>query len=209
VTRPVPILLIALQLDVGGNERDLAKLARYLDPARFQVHVASFRPGGERVAELEAAGIPILHIPVRSLRNLSVLAGARILRAYVREHGIRLIHAYDPPTSIFAVPLARMLGLPAVSSHCYFRLLVPPPHSWGLRLVDRLANRIVVNAEAVKQHLIRDYSIPAERIYVSYNGVETGVFFPRSERGRSFLRTPPWCLDRSVSCARRNDWIRC
>jgi glycosyltransferase involved in cell wall biosynthesis len=187
VTRPVPILLIALQLDVGGNERDLAKLARYLDPARFQVHVASFRPGGERVAELEAAGIPILHIPVRSLRNLSVLAGARILRAYVREHGIRLIHAYDPPTSIFAVPLARMLGLPAVSSHCYFRLLVPPPHSWGLRLVDRLANRIVVNAEAVKQHLIRDYSIPAERIYVSYNGVETGVFFPRSETRPEFL----------------------
>ena len=181
MTQPVPILLVSLHLDVGGNERDLAKLARYLSPARFEVHVASFRAVGERVAELEAAGIPILRLPVRSLRNYTALQGARILRAYVREHEIRLIHAFDPPTSIFAVPLARMLGLWAVSSHCFFRFLVPPPNYWGLRLVDHLADRIVVNANAVKQHLIQKYGLAPKRIFVSYNGVETSVFFPRVE----------------------------
>lgn len=187
MTRPVPILLVALHLDVGGNERDLAKLARYLNPTRFKVHVASFRQGGERVAELEAAAIPILPLPVSSLVNRKALEGAKILRSYVRKHGIELIHAFDPSTSIFAVPLARMLGVRAVSSHCFFRFLVPPPNSWGLRVVDHLAHRIVVNAEAVKRHLIDDYGVPSDRIFVSYNGVETSVFFPRAEPRPAFL----------------------
>src|SRR5580692_6659977 len=95
LTQPRPILLATYKLHVGGNERDLAKLARYLDPRRFQVHVAAFYPHGERVAELAAAGIPILDLPVRSFLNRTALASAKVLRAYVREHGIRLIHAFD------------------------------------------------------------------------------------------------------------------
>lgn len=191
MTRPVPILLVALQLDVGGNERDLAKLARYLDPAKFQVHVAAFRTGGERAAELEAAGIPILAVPVRSLMNHTALKGAKVLRTYVRRHGIRLIHSFDPPTSIFCVPLARMLGVRAVASHCFFRFLIPLPNRWGLRMVDRLAHRIVVNANAVKQHVAGEYGVPSARVFVSYNGVETDVFFPRAETRPAFLSDAP------------------
>ena len=179
--------MVVLQLDVGGNERDLAKLARYLDARRFQVHVATFRLGGERVAELEAAAIPIVHLPVRSFLDRTALAGAKTLRAYIREHGIRLIHAFDTPTSIFAVPLARMFGLPALSNHCYFRFLIPQPQRRALRIVDRLASRIVVNAEAVKRHLVDDIGLAEKRIFVSYNGVETNVFFPRSEIRPEFL----------------------
>ncbi len=191
MSRPVPILLVALQLDVGGNERDLAKLARYLDPEKFEVHVAAFRAGGERVAELEAAGIPILALQVRSLMNLTALQGARILRAYVRRHGIRLIHSFDPPTSILCVPLARMLGVRAVASHCFFRFLIPPLHYRGLAMVDRLAHRIVVNANAVKQHVVGKYHVPAERVFLSYNGIETNVFFPRAETRPAFLADAP------------------
>jgi glycosyltransferase involved in cell wall biosynthesis len=179
---------MALQLDVGGNERDLSKLARYIDPQRFEVHVAAFRPGGERVAELEAAGIPILYLPVRSFVNRTALTGAKVLRAYVRKHGIQLIHAFDPPTSIFAVVLARLSGLPIVSNHCYHRFLIPQPNNGALRLVDLLATRIVVNAEAVKRHLMKDFGVPEKRIFVSYNGVETKVFYPQSDPRPEFLR---------------------
>lgn len=188
MTQPRPILLATYKLHVGGNERDLAKLARYLDPRRFEVHVAAFDPHGERVAELEAAGIPILDLPVRSFLDRTALTGAKVLRAYVREHRIRLIHAFDPPTSIFAVPLAKLLGVRSVSSHCFFRSLIPQPHRAALRMVDRLADRIVVNAEALKRHLMTDYGVASQRIFVNYNGVETGVFFPRSEPRLEFLR---------------------
>ncbi len=178
MSEPQPILLAVYQLGVGGNERDLAKLARYLDPKRFQVHVATFRPGGERVEELTAAGIPILELPVRSFRNRTAIQGAQVLRAYVRKHGIRLIHAFDPPTGIFTVPLAKLWRLPVVANHCFFRHLIPQPEHAALRIVDWFADRIIVNAEAVKRHLMEDFGLRDERIFVSHNGVETNVFFP-------------------------------
>ena len=172
---------------MGGNERDLAKLARYLDPKRFEVHAATFDPVGERSAELTAAGIPILELPVRSFRNRTAIQGAQVLRAYVRKHGIRLIHAFDPPTSIFTVPLAKLWGLPVVANHCFFRSLIPQPEHAALRIVDWFADRIVVNAEAVKRHLMEDFGLREERIFVSYNGVETNVFFPPTSGRPSFF----------------------
>jgi L-malate glycosyltransferase len=186
---PIPVLLAVHKLGVGGNERDLAKLARYLDSKRWQVHVAAFRPGGERRAELEAAGIPILDLPVRSFRNRTALSAARLLRDYIRRYNIRLIQAFDPPTSIFLVPLGRLFGVPAViSTHSFFRTLIPAPAAHLLRLVDLLSHRIAVNSNAVKTHLVNDYHLAPSRIFVSSNGVETDVFFPREEVRPSFLR---------------------
>ena len=37
------------------------------------------------------------------------------LRRYIREHRIRLVHAYDP-TAVFVAPIARALRVPAVLS---------------------------------------------------------------------------------------------
>lgn len=179
MARPAPILLAVYRLDVGGNERDLSKLARHLDPARYQAHVVSYHPEGERRAELDRAGIPILRLPVRSLHDHTAVAGAARLWKYLRRHKIELVQAFDAPTSIYLVPLARLFGVRAVvSCHLYFRQLIPPPEYHALRLVDRLAHRIVVNANAIKKHLIQDYGLPPERIFVSHNGVETDVFFP-------------------------------
>jgi glycosyltransferase involved in cell wall biosynthesis len=184
----VPVLLLAYRLHVGGNERDLSKLARALRADRFEPHVAAFHVDGDRRAELEAAGIPILHLPVTSFRNYTALAGAVKLRSYLRKNHIQVVHAFDTPTSIYAVPLGRLFGVPAVvSNHCYFRDLVPPPNYHGLRIVDRLAHRIVVNSFALREHLIRDYAIPQDRIFVSHNGVETDQFFPAAEPRPSFL----------------------
>jgi glycosyltransferase involved in cell wall biosynthesis len=118
-----------------------------------------------------------------------VIEGALELRKYLRRHRIQLIQAFDPPTSIFAVPLGRLFRVPAViSSHLFFRFLIPPPNYHGLRLVDLLAHRIVVNAVAVKQHLVEDYRITPQRVFVCHNGVETDVFFPGPEPRPPFLK---------------------
>jgi glycosyltransferase involved in cell wall biosynthesis len=176
------------KLHFGGNERDLAKLARHLNPDRWQVHVAAFWPEGDRHAELEAAGIPILDLAVRSFRNGTCIRGARLLHSYIRRYRIQLIQAFDPPTSTFLVPLGQLFGVPAViSTHSFFRTLIPPSGAYPLRMVDFLADRIAVNADAVKQHLVADYGISARKIFVSYNGVETDVFFPKSEARPQFL----------------------
>src|SRR5579871_4870311 len=98
---PVPVLLMTQSLDLGGSERQMTQIARSLDRSQFLPHVGCFKPGGMRDRELRAAGVPVIQFPVTSFKNFSVLTGARMLRQYIREHQIGLVHAFDTPSNLF------------------------------------------------------------------------------------------------------------
>ena len=83
VKRPVPVLIMARELDQGGVERDVAKIAMHLDRSRFIPHVATYYAKGLRYEELRAAGIPILHLPLQSLLSMDSLRSALKLRRYI------------------------------------------------------------------------------------------------------------------------------
>jgi glycosyltransferase involved in cell wall biosynthesis len=96
---------------------------------------------------------------------------------YVRRHKIPLVHSYDVPASMFTALAGRRFGLSGViSSQLSYRDLVSLRERALLRLVDRLSHRIVVNSKAVEQHLVDDYAIPREKIFLCYNGVDPVVF---------------------------------
>jgi glycosyltransferase involved in cell wall biosynthesis len=176
---PVPVLLLVRELNQGGCERDLTKIALRLDRSRFQPHVACFRPEGMRRPELDAADVPVLYLPVRSFLSHTAVSGGLMLRDYIRRHGIRLVHCFDVPMSVFAPLWARLAGVPAIiTSQLSYRSLTPREFRLGLRFTDRLADRIVVNCEAMWRHMTADEGCPEEKLFLCYNGVETEVFHP-------------------------------
>lgn len=175
---PVPVLLMVRELNLGGIERDATKIAIHLDRCRFTPHVASYSTHGARYEELRAAGIPMLHVPVTSLTSRSALSGTMTMRTYIRRHGIRLVHAMDA-SSIFAAPVARLSGVPAVlSSMLGSRKLLDQRTHRLLRFNDRIVDAIVVNCDAMRRHLVEDENVPADRIELCYNGVDTSEFYP-------------------------------
>jgi glycosyltransferase involved in cell wall biosynthesis len=98
----------------------------------------------------------------------------------MREHSIRLLHSFDTATNVFAVPVAKLPGGPAVlSSQRCFETTIWEPNRRPNRLAHRLADGIVVNCEAVARHLREDYGLPAGKIHVCRNGLNTSVFRPR------------------------------
>lgn len=111
--QPVRVLMVARVLDAGGIERDVSKFARHLGAYGIQPHVACFNPGGMRWREIEKAGIPLVTMPVKSFRSRSAIEGARILRRYVAQCGIQIVHAFDVSADLFCVPLARIFRVRA------------------------------------------------------------------------------------------------
>jgi glycosyltransferase involved in cell wall biosynthesis len=196
------VLLMARELDLGGSERQLAETALWLDRALFRPHVACFRPGGIRARELKRAGVPVLELGVRSLVSRSAFSGARRLGRYLRRHRIQVVHAFDVPSVLFAVPVARLYSVPVVlSSQRAHRALTPGFTRHLLRLTDRLADGIVVNSQAVARELIGEDGIPRSLLHLAYNGIDTGRF--RQEGYRAAL---PWSEPRlviGVACALR------
>ena len=173
-----PVLLMVRSLEHGGCERDLTKIALHLDRNRFEPHVGIFR-GGFRRQELEAASVPILDLPVESFKNRTLWQGVRKMRAYVRQHNIQLVQAFDVPMDIFAAPVARWSGVPAiVTSQLSYRNLTSRGSRAALRLSDRLSQRVVVNSDAVGESLRREFGLSAKKVYLCYNGVDLTQFHP-------------------------------
>jgi L-malate glycosyltransferase len=190
------VLLLARELDLGGSERQMTEIAKTLDRSRFTPHVGCFRPRGMRNAELAAAGVPIVHFPVDSFASFGALREAWNLRDYIRRHGIRLVHAFDYPLTLFAVPVAHWLTRAVVvSSQRSHRSLIPRKYRRWIRATDRLADAIVVNCEFVRRHVELDEGVPSDRVRLCYNGVDLDEFQPRE--------TPRDSLTIGVVCALR------
>jgi L-malate glycosyltransferase len=202
MSAPLEVLLLARELDLGGSERQLAVTALELDRNLFQPHVACFRAGGFRARELKRAGVPVLELGVRSLISGSVIHGARRLGRYLERHRIQVVHAFDVPSVLFAVPAARLFQVPVVlASQRAHRALTPGLTRHLLRLTDRLTDGIVVNSQAVARELMTEDGVPRSLLHLAYNGIDTDRF--RSDGPRAPLPWPEPHLVIGVACALR------
>jgi L-malate glycosyltransferase len=176
---PWPVLLMTRSLGHGGTERQVAELAKSLDRERFTPHIACFDPGGFRDLELRRRGVPILQMEMHSFVSPDSVRALFKLRTYVQAHGIQLAHAFDHPMNVFGVPAARLLRVPVVlASQRSHRSLIPPKYMRAIKFSDRLSNGIVVNCNFVRDHLIDDYGVPEQKIYVCYNAIDVAQFHP-------------------------------
>ncbi|HTA46530.1 MAG TPA: glycosyltransferase [Bryobacteraceae bacterium] len=170
------ILLMIHSLGHGGSERQLANTALGLDRSRFKPYVASVLEGFQADA-LRRAGIPVFHVPLTSFVRPSVVSVARLVRSYIQDNRIQLVHTFDHTLSLLGVPVARTCpGVTVLSSQRFYMDLVPRKFRGPLVMTHRMAHGIVANCEEMKRHLRESYAYPAERIQVCYNGIDTSRF---------------------------------
>jgi L-malate glycosyltransferase len=199
---PWPVLLLARELDMGGTERQLTETAKSLDRSRFEPVVGCFRKQGIRVGELAAAGVRVVQFPVMSLASAGAISGAWQFIQYIRRHKIKVVHTFDYPFTVFAVPLARFFTRAIViSSQRSHRDLIPPGHRTVVRITDRLVDAVVVNCKYLVRHMEIDEHVPADRLQLCYNGVNMDVFHTLDARRPAEL--PPAALVIGVVCSLR------
>jgi glycosyltransferase involved in cell wall biosynthesis len=179
---PQPVLLLIQSLGIGGTERQFSAIAQTLDRTRFEPHIGVLRLEGFRMPEIQAAGVPIVDLSVRSFLKPPPIPGAIRLIRYIRRNRIQLVHAFDAPTVLFGVPVAKAVGCVVISSQRSHRELSPGKKPLGyrrlMRLTDRMADSVVVNCEFLARHLIEDEKVPASAVSLCYNGVDTSEFRP-------------------------------
>jgi glycosyltransferase involved in cell wall biosynthesis len=176
--KPIPILLMSHSLGHGVGERQLALTALAIDRSRFEPHVGICE-GGFWVDRLQAAGVPFFRMGQRSLIGISALREARRLRDYIREHRIRVVQTFDYTMNVLGIPPARSVsGVIAIANQRCYTSLIPRRYRRLNHFAQRISTGIVVNSEALRRHLTEDYSIPSQKIFTCYNGIDTAVFHP-------------------------------
>jgi glycosyltransferase involved in cell wall biosynthesis len=131
------------------------------------------------VDRLRDAGVRFFFMGPRSLISPSALREARRLRAYIREHGIRIVQTFDYSMNVLGVPAARSVrGVIVISNLRCHASLIPRRYRLLNLMAIRSSAAVVVNSEALRRHLYEDYSIRLRKIFTCYNGIDTAVFHP-------------------------------
>jgi L-malate glycosyltransferase len=183
-SRPIRLLNVVPTLLCGGTETQFMALGRSLDSRRFALEFACLRRWGGFADELDARGIPLFEYDLATFRSAkAVVQQLRLARHIVRRR-VDIVHAYSFYGNMFAVPPARLAGAPVTIAS--IRDLAPyltPMQKRAQRYACRLADCILVNADAVRRWLIAD-GYDAAKIVVIPNGVELSRFEPRAHPDR-------------------------
>ncbi len=160
-------------LATGGAERMLQqRIAR----TRHNAQVVVLSVEGEIGAQLRAAGVPVHHVGMRSNRDLpAVFALARLLRRLKAD----VVHVHLYRSLVYGRLAARIAGLPVIATEHSAQ-----EHSTEgreatrtvrslYRLTERLGTVTVAVSSTTRSILIRFWGIPAERIVVVPNGIDT------------------------------------
>ena len=103
------------------------------------------------------------------------------MRRYIRDHGIQVVHSYDS-SGVLGSTVARAIGVPLViGSQLSHRDILDPRTRMFLRSVDRFADAILVNCEAIRKYMMAVEGIAENRLELCYNGVVTTEFYPAKE----------------------------
>jgi glycosyltransferase involved in cell wall biosynthesis len=168
---------------IGGTERQFVTVCRRLDPALFDLRVGCFGIRGQFLEDFRSSGIPIHEYPITGLgRPSSLTRQLRFLRDLRRER-IEIVHTYGFYPNLFATFPAKLAGAVMIASIRDQGDIWSPAQRRAQRWMAKLADAVVVNAEAVRQILIAEGYDP-RRISVIRNGIDLAPFNGRPVAGR-------------------------
>lgn len=169
------VFLMSNSLETGGSERQFAALVEALDRERFDVHPGCLR----RIGALAARFTDIPEFPVGgSLYRMQSVQARRQMARFMREHDIRVAHAFDFYSNLMLIPAARLARVPAVlGSHRQIGDLMTPAQFAAQRFAFRFCDRVVCNSKAAAESLYKA-GVPGAKVAVIPNGLSDKAFTP-------------------------------
>ena len=171
---------------LGGTEKQVVSTTERFDRTRFEPEFACFKRRGQLLEQVLGTGAPVTEFPVTSFFRLQTVRQQFALARHLQRRHVQVMHSYNFYANVFALPAARFAGVPCIvasvrDTGVYLSPLQRRVHRAALSLADR----ILVNAEAVRDWLAGEGVDPA-RIVVVPNGLDADAYARR--RGATSFR---------------------
>lgn len=186
-TRRWRIAFCITELDPGGAERQLVRLATNLDPGLFEPEVICLSGSGPLVEPLRNAGIPVTCLAARGSWDARVILR---LRRHLRRTRPDLVQTFLFHANIGGRIAARLARVPVVVSG----IRVAERRRWQLRLdrlTDRLVDRHVCVSRSVAEYSATVGGLPAAKLVVIPNAVDASTFASATPADLTEFGFPP------------------
>lgn len=168
----VRLLKFVCDFGSGGTEGQIFNLVRGLDTTHFELEFASLNKKGPFVEEYAKQGIAIREFPITRLCSPTACMQMVKFAKHLRNQRIEIMHAYNFYALVFAVPAAKLAGVPVIIASIRDRgIYLSRKQKILQKLVCRMADRILVNAESIRECLL-EQGYQREKITVIKNGID-------------------------------------
>jgi starch synthase (maltosyl-transferring) len=172
---PIAILYLITSTNVGGTEKALLELIRYIDRKEFTVYVCSVKKPGTFARALadEADGFFSLNLSegggISAIANF-IPAVLRLIQL-IRAVSPSILHCFLFRANILGRIAGRIARVPVIISSIRVIEARRAKH-----LIDRLTSPLVTHylavSQAVRNHTIRHVKISPSKIVTIYNGIK-------------------------------------
>lgn len=178
------IVHVVQSLGLGGQERLVLHLSRELRRRGHKVTVVSLTPGGVLRADFESVAERVRVIELERTEGFDALLPLR-LAAVLLSLRPDVVHTHNPSPMLYAVPLARGMGVHAVVHTKHGANIYGARSLHAARLVARMTTAFVACSQGTAVTARQKERVPAHLMRVIPNGIPLGDFDPtHTERGR-------------------------
>lgn len=163
------ILLVTMEMNIGGAETHVLELAKALKKRNNEVCVVS--AGGKLVDELTAAGIEHIYAPLKDKKPSHIINSYKIIKKAINEKNIDIVHAHARiPGAICGMVCKKTKTHFVTTIHGMFRV------NLVLKLLTNWGEKTLAVSEDIKKHAIKEYKLKEENVFVTVNGIDTEKF---------------------------------
>jgi glycosyltransferase involved in cell wall biosynthesis len=181
------VLHLISDLGLGGAQRVLCYLGAAMDRNRFRLQVVYWGHQGDLRKELEDLGVDVVRLRDvgRSLVRLALALGR-----HVRQARPDIIHTHLFDADLVGIVVARVCGVQCCSTIHSATFFATPAHRWRYRCLALGIRRFFPVSQALSDVLIQHCRVPAARVRVIRNGIDTTRFAPAPARNGADVRGP-------------------
>ncbi|WP_227459048.1 glycosyltransferase [Cupriavidus pauculus] len=184
------VLLLCTGLKMGGAEQQVAALGRQFLAEGHAVAIVSLTSG----QEVKTPGAAIVHSLNMHKGIISTLSALWRLRRFVKTWRPDVIHAHMVHANLVVRALAALTGVPPVICSAHSAREGGRVRMLAYRMTDRWCSLTTHVSEAGRQAMIAAGAVPASRVCVMPNGIDTSRFRidpPARDKTRAALGLGP------------------
>src|SRR5881628_1136510 len=151
----IRVLIVSDSLRIGGSERQAVELAKCLDRGQFAPIFACLQMQGPLLEELPGDLLAREAFPFRGFASTAYIQQSMRFIHFLRRMRVRVVQCFDFYSNVFAIPLARLAGVPVILGARREGTLTKTP---AQRTVQRIcywfSTGVVANAVAIKELVV-------------------------------------------------------
>ncbi len=177
--KKIRIAYVIKSMVVGGSQTHLTQVLRFLDRDQFEPVLYCLRGEGSLLDSARELGVPVQCPAARmSFKGAALPLRVMALARALRRQRADVVHNYLLRANLVGAIAARVARIPVVLSSkrgCHerrgFELL-------SAKIANALSDRVMVNAEAVRDFVHDNEGCAKDKMIVIPSGVDTGRFQP-------------------------------